>query len=174
MNCKLFNILVGLSIFLGLALSCKDKPKNGRTDTYSSGTIRFVADESFSPIIDEEVEVFESIYRNAKVIPHYTNELDAVNMLMKGETLLAVTSRNFTKKEVDNLKAPACSHTFGLRRTDTNRQQFQSRQYHFRTGFQEDSAGQTKQMERPQPPIQTRRHRGSVRQQTIKHGTLLC
>ena len=105
MNCKLFNILVGLSIFLGLALSCKDKPKNGRTDTYSSGTIRFVADESFSPIIDEEVEVFESIYRNAKVIPHYTNELDAVNMLMKGETLLAVTSRNFTKKEVDNLKA---------------------------------------------------------------------
>ena len=175
MNCKLFNILVGLSIFLGLALSCKDKPKNGRTDTYSSGTIRFVADESFSPIIDEEVEVFESIYRNAKVIPHYTNELDAVNMLMKGETLLAVTSRNFTKKEVDNLKArkflPVATPLAydGLTLIVNN-----SRQYHFRTGFQEDSAGQTKQMERPQPPIQTRRHRGSVRQQTIKHGTLLC
>lgn len=103
MKYKLFNIIVGLSVFLGL--SCKDKPKNGRTDTYSSGTIHFVVDESFSPIIDEEVEVFQSIYPKAKVIPHYTNELDAVNMLMKGKTYLAITSRNFTKRETDNLKA---------------------------------------------------------------------
>ena len=91
-------------MFLGLAFSCKDKPKNGRTDTYSSGTIHFVSDESFGPIIDEEVEVFQNIYRKAKVVPHYTNELDAVNLLMKEKTYMAITSRNFTEKEVKNLK----------------------------------------------------------------------
>lgn len=104
MSNKLFNITVGLTLVLGLLTSCKDKPKNGRTDTYSSGTIKFVSDESFSPIIEEEIEVFESIYPQAKVIPQYTNELDAVNMLMKEQTYLAITTRNFTQKEIQNLK----------------------------------------------------------------------
>ncbi len=99
-----FNLIIGLTLVLGLALSCKDKPKNGRTDTYSSGTIKFVSDESFSPIIDEEIEVFQSIYPNAKVIPQYTNELDAVNMLMKEKTFLAITTRRFKEKEIKNLK----------------------------------------------------------------------
>lgn len=104
MNRNLFNIIVGLSLAAGVLASCKDKPKSGRTDTYSSGTIEFVSDESFSPIIDEQIEVFESIYPNAKVKPIYTNELDAVNMLMKTKVWLAITARNFTAKELKNLQ----------------------------------------------------------------------
>lgn len=104
MKKNVFNITVGLTITLGLLLSCNNKPKNGRTDTYSSGTIKFVSDESFSPIIEEEREIFELTYPKAKVNPIYTNELDAVNMLMKGQVYLAITSRNFTKKEIKNLK----------------------------------------------------------------------
>ncbi len=100
----LFNITVGLSLVLCLSVACNRKPKNGRTDTYSSGTIKFVSDESFSPIIEEEVGVFQSIYPNAKLIPQYTNELDAVNMLMKEQTCLAITTRRFTKREEQNLK----------------------------------------------------------------------
>lgn len=100
----LFNITVGLSLVLCLSVACNRKPKDGRTDTYSSGTIKFVSDESFSPIIEEEVEVFQSIYPNAKLIPQYTNELDAVNMLMKEQTYLAITTRRFTKREEQNLK----------------------------------------------------------------------
>ncbi len=100
----IFNFIIGLTLMLGLALSCKDKPKNGRTDTYSSGTIKFVSDESFCPIIEEEIEVFQSIYPDAKVIPQYTNELDAVNMLMRGKTCLAITTRKFTEREFKNLK----------------------------------------------------------------------
>ncbi|NPD91967.1 PstS family phosphate ABC transporter substrate-binding protein [Xylanibacter muris] len=104
MKKRIFSITVGLTIVLGLLLSCSDKPKNGRTDTYSSGTIKFTADESFSPIIDECVEVFESIYPQAKLNAEYTNELDAVNMLMKEKVWLAITSRRFTDAELQNLK----------------------------------------------------------------------
>jgi phosphate transport system substrate-binding protein len=100
-----FNAFVGLSLILGLMLSCSNKPKkNGRTDTYSSGAISFVSDESFSPIIDEELQVFHSIYTQAKVTPVYSNEVDAVNMLMSTKTCLAITSRNYTPKELKNLK----------------------------------------------------------------------
>ena len=101
----LFYGLVGFTLLLWFVSACADKPKNGRTDTYSSGAISFASDESFSPIIDEQIQVFESIYREAKLTPIYTNELDAVNMLMTDSIQLAITSRNFTKEEFENLKA---------------------------------------------------------------------
>ena len=49
--------LVVSMLTLGLLSSCSDKKKdpNARTDTYSSGNITFGADESFAPIIDEEM-----------------------------------------------------------------------------------------------------------------------
>ena len=97
-------------IFVGIAasmllLSCgKKKSKDGRTDTYSSGSVSFVADESFSPIIEEERDVFEATYPKAKVTPIYSNEVDGMNMLLRGETHLLIAARDFTEKEKQNLK----------------------------------------------------------------------
>lgn len=105
MNKTKFYLLVGLILSLSFFSSCnKKKQQGGRTDTYSSGVIKFASDESFSPIIDEEREVFELIYKDAKVTPIYTNELDAVNMLMKDSIQLVIAARNFTAKELKNLR----------------------------------------------------------------------
>ena len=41
--------------------ACNSKSK-GPTDTYSSGVVSIAADESFEPIIQEEIEVFENLY----------------------------------------------------------------------------------------------------------------
>ena len=101
---NLFYSIVGLSLIFGLS-SCGDKPKNGRTDTYSSGNIQFTCDESFHPIIDEEIEVFESLYRNAHVTPIYTDELEAVNLLLSDSVCLAIASHDFTKQQYDNFKS---------------------------------------------------------------------
>lgn len=105
MRRKLFYNLVGLMLLSGMLAACADKPKSGRTDTYSSGAISFASDESFSPIIDEEVQVFESIYRDTKLTPIYTNEYDAIKMLMNDSLQLVIASRNFTKNELENLKS---------------------------------------------------------------------
>lgn len=99
-------IFVGLTLVAGLLVSCMDKkPKDGRTDTYSSGAMTFASDESFSPVIEEERELFEFTYPKAKLTPIYTNESDAINKLLKGEVFMAITSRNFTKEEFESLKA---------------------------------------------------------------------
>jgi phosphate transport system substrate-binding protein len=45
------------------------------------------------------------MYPKAKVTPIYTNELEAVNLLLSDSLCLAITSRNFTKEEFDNLRA---------------------------------------------------------------------
>jgi phosphate transport system substrate-binding protein len=102
---KFADALLLLSLITVIASCGPHKRKDGRTDTYSSGVISFASDESFSPIVDEEREVFEGIYQKAKVKPIYTDETDAVNELMKGKICLVITSRNFSKKEYENLRA---------------------------------------------------------------------
>ena len=99
-------IIVGLTLSVCLCFSCNNKKsKDGRTDTYSSGAISFVSDESFSPIIEEERFVFKKDYPQAKVTPIYTNESDAINQLLEGKTYLAFTARNFKPSELKSLQS---------------------------------------------------------------------
>ena len=99
MNKNIFYAIVGLILSSYILVSCIEKHKGNRTDTYSSGAISFASDESFSPIIDEEIQVFESVYPNAKVKPIYTNEIDGIDMLKKNKVCLVVTTRDLTKGE---------------------------------------------------------------------------
>lgn len=99
-------IIVGLTLAACLVSSCNNKKsKDGRTDTYSSGAISFVSDESFSPIIEEERFVFQNDYPQAKVNPIYASESEAINRLLSGKTWLAFTARNFKEKERKSLEA---------------------------------------------------------------------
>ncbi len=103
---QLSYILVGLTLSASLFSSCgQQKKKDGRTDTYSSGAISFASDESFSPVIEEERELFESIYRDAKLTPIYTSESEAIQMLLDKKISMAVTSRDFKPEELAKLKA---------------------------------------------------------------------
>ena len=105
MNKNLSYIFVGLTLVAALWASCSDKkPKSGRTDTYSSGVISFASDESFSPIIEEEREVFEFTYKKAKVNPIYTNESDGMQMLLDKKTCLLITARDYKPEELQSLK----------------------------------------------------------------------
>ena len=106
MNKNLSYTLVGLTLIATLWASCSDKkPKSGRTDTASSGVISFASDESFSPIIEEEREVFEKIQckGNAELKPIYTNESDGMTKLLKSEVYLMITARDFKEEERQSL-----------------------------------------------------------------------
>lgn len=100
-----FYSIVGLTLFACFCLSCSGKKnKSGRTDTYSSGVASFASDESFSPIIDEEVELFQFTYPQATLKPIYTNESDAITMLLQGKICLAVTARDYRDMERQSLR----------------------------------------------------------------------
>ena len=106
MNKNLSYTFVGLTLVATLWASCSDKkPKSGRTDTASSGVISFASDESFSPIIEEEREVFEKIQckGNAELKPIYTNESDGMTKLLKSEVYLMITARDFKEEERQSL-----------------------------------------------------------------------
>ena len=45
--------LLSLAVMLLAVSACQSKPKDGLTDTYTSGVIAIAADESFQPIVQE-------------------------------------------------------------------------------------------------------------------------
>ncbi len=99
-----FNKIIGLTLLLGLFLACGNKPKNTKAERdYQKAARYFVADESFSPILNEELDIFryQNILDTLEV--QYTNEQDAVKKLLKLQTWLAFTTRDLTEKERQSL-----------------------------------------------------------------------
>lgn len=90
------------AMFLGVLASCQHKPKDGRTDTFNSGVVSITADESFEPIIQEEIDVFEGLTPGASIVPIYTTEVEAINLLLKDSVRLAIATRTFTPKELES------------------------------------------------------------------------
>lgn len=68
-------------------------------DTPTSGTITITADESFKPVIEAEVQVFESIYPTAHIQVKYLPEVDAINALLRDSVHTCIASRPFTAQE---------------------------------------------------------------------------
>lgn len=94
--------LTGLLLLIVILTACGKKPKDGLTDTYTTGVIAIAADESFRPIIQEEIDVFEGVFPLAGIVPHYTTEVDAVNLLLKDSVRLAIATRTLTSKELES------------------------------------------------------------------------
>ena len=106
MNRTQFNLLlIGLSLLIGLFPSCGNKPKNGQAAyDYEAAASFFTADESFFPILDEELEVYQALHAQGELRAEYTSQEEAMRKLMNNETWLAFTTRDFTAKELQNLK----------------------------------------------------------------------
>jgi len=95
-----------LFFFLVLVLvSCQTKSKDRFTDTYSSGVIPIAVDENLKPIIQEELDVFEALHPQAGIVPKYTNEVDAINSLLKDSVRLVVATRTLSSNEELSLKS---------------------------------------------------------------------
>lgn len=88
-----------------LLVSCRHKSKDKFTDTLTAGVIPITVDETFEPIIQEEVSVFESIYTKAGIVPQFTSELEAINLLLKDSVRLAITTRPLSSNEEKYLKS---------------------------------------------------------------------
>ena len=95
---------IGLTLILGLFLACGNKPKKGLEYDYDKAAAIFTADESFYPILDEELEVFNAFHAEGVIEPQYTDQEEAISKLMKNETWLAFAARSLSEREIQNLK----------------------------------------------------------------------
>lgn len=88
---------VGIFLCL-LAFACKDR-KPRPTDTGESGTIYISVDETFRPIIEEQIKVFEASWPKARIVAAYKPEADCWNDLLRDSTRMVIVTRNLTQAE---------------------------------------------------------------------------
>ena len=97
------NLVIGLALSIGLFPSCGgNKPSD---DAYKQQARYFAADESLSPVIDEELDIFNMKNKRDSIYAIYTNEQEAIEKLLNREVLLVFTTRTLTPKEEEIIKS---------------------------------------------------------------------
>jgi phosphate transport system substrate-binding protein len=81
-----------------LLTACSGKAKVN-VETPISGTIHISVDESFQPIIDSEIKVFESSYPDAHIIPHYRAEAACFRDLAADSARMIIVTRGLSAEE---------------------------------------------------------------------------
>jgi phosphate transport system substrate-binding protein len=97
---KLNPILFLLPGILIVLSSCRQNSVSP-TDTPTSGTIKVGIDQTILPIIQEEIDVFESLYTTAGIIEVSCPEVELFNLLLKDSLRMVVVSRMLTPEETN-------------------------------------------------------------------------
>lgn len=97
---KYFTVFAGLSLMLA---SCKsfDEQRAELPDNAYKGTIRVSADESFKPIIDEQVKIYESQHSGTKIMVEYKPEAECLRDLPNDSVRMVIATRRASNEEVD-------------------------------------------------------------------------
>ncbi|MFC4231747.1 PstS family phosphate ABC transporter substrate-binding protein [Parasediminibacterium paludis] len=87
-------------VFVG-CLACNDatKQQKAAADTFDKGQINISVDESFKPVIEEQIKVYESTYPNTKIIASYKPEVECFKDFQSDSTRLIIVARGLNKNE---------------------------------------------------------------------------
>ena len=99
---------IGLVGFFLLSGCNGNGSANAQPDTRDSGTIYISVDESFKPVIDEQVKVYESNNPGGKIIVHYKPEAACLQDIGVDSIRMIITTRrlmpNETQFVIDSFK----------------------------------------------------------------------
>ena len=99
-------LIPALAVFLILINGCSQSSKKEKnSDTPTTGSITIAVDETYSPVINDVLPVFHSLYTFADVRARYMPEVDALNLLIKDSVRLAIVSRPLSAKEMEYFHA---------------------------------------------------------------------
>lgn len=98
-HCRKAVLAVSVGFALALVSCAGNENIKYRGDTMTSGTIHISVDESFKPIIDSQIEVFESSLGDAHIIPHYKPEADCLRDLKYDSIRMIIVTRPLTPNE---------------------------------------------------------------------------
>ncbi len=83
-----------------IIVSCTESKKdNKETDTPTSGHLVLSVDETFRPVIEEEIKVYKSNFPKADISAAYKPEAQAIKDFLEGKTKLIIVSRTLSEEE---------------------------------------------------------------------------
>jgi len=89
---------LGLVLIAGLLFAC-NSGGHQPTDTPTSGTIRISVDQTYEPLMEAEIKVFESLYPKANIIAEYKPEAECFKDLLNDSVRMVIVTRDFNEQE---------------------------------------------------------------------------
>lgn len=88
-------------VLIVIGVGCKsDEQKMAELpDMFDRGTIHISCDESFKPVIDEEVKVYEALYPKTTIIVHYKPEAECLRDFAVDSIRMIIATRGFSEGE---------------------------------------------------------------------------
>lgn len=94
-----------LGMLTVLLLSCNSGNQNRQPlDTPTSGTIRISVDETFEPLMEAEIKVFQSLYPKTRIIAEYKPEAECFKDLLNDSARVVIVTRDFNNQEKEYFK----------------------------------------------------------------------
>ncbi len=95
------NLLIFTTLsLLWMACGGQDNKSGKELDTITTGELTIAVEEGYRPFISSCVDVFDSIYRRAKITPIYMSEGEAVNAMIQDSVQVVIIGRKLTEKEM--------------------------------------------------------------------------
>src|SRR5215217_5886039 len=69
-------------------------------DAFNRGTIQISADESFKPVLDAQVHVYQATYPDVKINVNYKPEAECLKDALTDSSRLVITTRRFNDNEL--------------------------------------------------------------------------
>lgn len=88
-----------LGLFLLGISSCSEKNSDKNLDSTTSGKFTVAIDESLKPVMDEELNVFDSSYPKITIHRQYFTENACFDRLFKDSARIIITTRDLTPEE---------------------------------------------------------------------------
>jgi phosphate transport system substrate-binding protein len=93
-------LLAMLPVVLFLASCSEDKKIVHPEDTPTKGTIEISVDESFRPVMEEQIAMYEASFPGTKIIAHYKSEVDCFRDFFRDSlNRMVIVTRGLTPKE---------------------------------------------------------------------------
>lgn len=91
---------VWLVLLTGSLFACNSGSQRDQSyDTPTSGTIRISVDETFEPLIEAEIKVFQSLYPKTRIIAEYKPESECFKDLLNDSARLVIVTRSYNDQE---------------------------------------------------------------------------
>ncbi len=97
-------VVTGVIFALVLGIQCSNRKAPVLDETPTRGNIRIVVDESFQPIIDNEIATFTALYKNAHITAVYLPEKELIAAFLKDSVKVVATSWEPTDAQKDLLR----------------------------------------------------------------------
>lgn len=92
-------------VLLAITLFASCIGQSNVKESPTAGNIKIGVDESYQPMIEAQIDLFEAIYHYAVINAEYGPEADIISRILEDSVRCVITNRQFTEKEIAFLRA---------------------------------------------------------------------